>query len=71
MFPTHRGPEGGISPGCQMHGALGEIENQSWSCLFNINQQYKPREALTRTCISTWCPRVSTCCVLAIIDTYY
>ena len=39
MFLTHRGPEGGISPECQMHGDLGEIENQSWSRLFNINQQ--------------------------------
>ena len=70
MFLTHRGPEGGISPDCQMHGGLGEIENQSWSYLFNINQQ-AGIEALTLTCISTHWPKVGTHCVLAIIDTYY
>ena len=70
MFLTLRGPEGGISPECQMHGDLGEIENQSWSRLFNINQQ-AGIEALTLTCISTRWPRVGTHCVLAIIDTYY
>lgn len=70
MFLTHRGPEGGISPECQVHGALGETENQSWSYLFNINQQ-AGIEARTLTCISTRWPRVGTDCVLAIIDTYY
>ena len=70
MFLTHRGPEGGISPECQMHGDLVEIENQSWSRLFNINQQ-AGTEVLTLLCISTRWPRVGIHCVLAIIDTCY